>query len=313
MPASALRHLPELPPPPPGKRGWPWHVGAVSIPDADRDWPAITVITPSFQQGRFVEATLRSVLLQGYPNLQYVVVDGGSTDGSVDVIRRYAPWLASWTSERDDGQADAIDKGLRRADGAIVGWVNSDDRLLPGALFSIARAASRHPDAVAWAGRCRSVTPQGSLVYLQVPRGLTRDELADWGHAGQISQPACFFSRAAAERVGFLDPDLHYALDVDLWLKLAAVGRFVACDEILAEETLHPDAKTRAQRGRSLAELHRVQIRNGYEQLAFRRLAEELQEYETLKRGTLAERVKQQLSYAAQPILDRLRKGRARR
>jgi glycosyltransferase involved in cell wall biosynthesis len=271
------------------------------------------VVTPSFNQVAFVEATLRSVLLQGYPALEYIVIDGGSTDGSADVIRRYAPWLSSWVSEPDRGQGDAINKGLRRATGSIVGWLNSDDRLLPGALLGVARAAAKDPRAVAWAGRCRSVSPQGSLVYPQVPRGLTREELADWGHAGQLSQPACFFSRAAAERVRWLDERLHYALDVDLWLKLAALGPICASDETWAEETLHPDAKTSAQRGKSLAELHIVQIRNGFEELAFRRLAEELQEYDTLKRGTLGERLKQQLSYAAQPILDRLRSRRGSR
>jgi hypothetical protein len=273
------------------------------------EWPTITIVTPSLNQARFVEATLRSVLLQGYPALEYVVVDGGSSDGSADVIRRYAPWLTSWVSEPDRGQGDAINKGLRRATGSIVGWLNSDDRLLPGALFGVARAAAASRDAVAWAGRCRSVSPRGSLLYPQVPRGLTREALADWGHAGQLSQPACFFSRAAAERVGLLDERLHYALDVDFWLKLAALGPICASEETWAEETLHAGAKTSAERGKSLAELHLVQLRHGFEELAFRRLAEELQEYDTLKRGTLGERLKQQLSYALQPVLDRLRRG----
>jgi glycosyltransferase involved in cell wall biosynthesis len=270
------------------------------------------VVTPSLDQARFVEATLRSVLLQGYPALEYVVVDGGSKDGSADLIRRYAPWLTSWVSEPDRGQGDAINKGLRRATGSIVGWLNSDDRLLPGALLGVARAAAARPDAVAWAGRCRSVGPRGNLVYPQVPRGLTREELADWGRAGQLSQPACFFTRAAAERVGLLDERLHYALDVDFWLKLAELGPICACDETWAEETLHAGAKTSAERGKSLAELHLVQLRHGFEELAFRRLAAELQEYDTLKRGTLGERLKQQLSYALQPVLDRLRGGRPR-
>jgi glycosyltransferase involved in cell wall biosynthesis len=310
MPTRPLPRLADLPPAPNGKRGWPWTVEP-SQEAGGREWPTITIVTPSFNQASFVEGTLRSVLLQQYPALEYIVVDGGSTDGSADVIRRYGPWLSSWGTEPDRGQGDAINKGLQRSTGSIVGWLNSDDRLLPGALFGVARAAAKNPDAVAWAGRCRSVSAQGSLIYVQVPRGLAREELADWGRAGQVSQPACFFSRAAAERVQFLDERLHYALDVDLWLKLAALGQICASDETWAEETLHPGAKTNAQRGKSLAELHMVQIRNGFEQLAFRRLAEELQEYDTLKRGTFAERLKQQLSYAAQPILDRLR-GRLR-
>lgn len=301
----------ELPPPPPGAEGWPWR--APAAPPAPAEARPITIVTPSFNQARFIEATIRSVLLQGYPALEYFVIDGGSTDGSVDVIRRYAPWLSGWVSERDAGQGDAINKGLARATGSIVGWLNSDDRLLPGALFGVARAERENPTAVAWVGCCRSVDVGGRLVYPQVPRGLTRDALADWGRAGQISQPACFFSRDAGREVGFLDTRLHYALDVDLWLKLAAAGPLAAVDESWAEETLHADAKTSAQRGRSLAELHLVQFRHGYERLALERLAQELQEYDTLRRGTVAERVKQQLSCIAQPILDRLRSARGAR
>lgn len=298
----------DLPPPSGGPgRGWPWIAGAPGPAAAPAGAPPITIVTPSFNQARFLEATIRSVLLQGYPALEYIVIDGGSSDGSVDVIRRYEPWLAYWCSARDRGQSEALNKGLARATGSIAGWVNSDDRLLPGALGGVARAAAARPDAVAWAARCRSVTPEGKLVQLQVPRGLSRDALADWGRAGQISQPACFFSREAAAAGGFLDESLHFAMDVDFWLKLAARGPVVASEEVWAEETLHEEAKTSAQRGKQLAELHRVQIRHGYEELAFRRLSEELQEYEVLRRGTPAERLKQQLSVALQPILSRIR------
>lgn len=299
--------LSDLPPPPPGAKGWPWTVECEA--PADPNAPAISIVTPSYNQARFIEATIRSVLLQGYPHLEYVVMDGGSSDGAVEVIRKYEPWLTSWTSEKDRGQSDAINKGLARATGEVLAWVNSDDRLMPGALAGVARAYRRSARAAAWVGRVRSVTPDGKLIYLQIPRGLTREGLADWGHAGQISQPGCFFARWAAERAGPLDERYHLVLDVDLWLRLAALGDFVAVDEDWAEETIHPAAKTFAQRGRSLAELHLLQIRSGFEALAFEHMSAELQEWDTLKRGTVVERLKYRANLALRPFLVR-RSGR---
>jgi GT2 family glycosyltransferase len=310
MPAPGPPRLADLPPPPAGKRGWPWtEEGAGPRAPPDDGGPSITIVTPSFQQADYVEATLRSVLLQGYSRLEYLVVDGGSTDGSAEIIRKYERWLAGFVSERDRGQGDAINKGFARANGEIVAWLNSDDRLMPGALHGVARMTRARPDAVAWVGRVRSVTPEGALVYLQVPRGLTREGLADFGHEGQVSQPGCFFRRRALEQAGPLSTELHYVLDVDLWLRLAAVGTFAACEEVWAEETIHAAAKTASQRGRSLAELHLVQIRAGFERVALQRMAEELQEWDVLKRGTLAERMKYQVNLALRPMLERFRRG----
>jgi glycosyltransferase involved in cell wall biosynthesis len=105
-----------------------------------QSWPKISIVTPSFNQGSYLEKTIRSVLLQGYPNLEYVIIDGGSTDQSVDVIKKYAQWIDFWVSEKDQGQSNAINKGLARSSGELLGWLNSDDYYLPGALFKIARA-----------------------------------------------------------------------------------------------------------------------------------------------------------------------------
>lgn len=304
MAARTCPRLADLPPPPPGRRGWPWDVETPPLPDAP-ELPVVSLVVPSFNQGAFIEATLRSALLQGYPRLELVVMDGGSTDGALEVVKRYAPWLSSWVSEKDRGQSHAINKGLEIATGAVMGWLNTDDRLLPGALQGLARAVSRSPDAAAWAGRGWTVTATGKLVYPQIPRGLTREGLADWGETGQLLQPACFFARTAVARAGVIDERYHYAMDVEFWLRLSAVGPFVAVDEDWAEETQHPDAKTYAQRGRSLAELHLVQIRAGFEELAFRRMSEELQEYELLRRGAWVERAKRDLNLLLRPLLRR--------
>ena len=124
---------------------WPWSVE--TRPLALDEPPRITIVTPSFNQGQYIEAAIRSVLRQEYPNLEYIILDGGSTDESVSVIERYAPYLAHWASAADDGPAQAINRGLARATGDILGWLNADDLYLPGALWAAAEALARQPDA----------------------------------------------------------------------------------------------------------------------------------------------------------------------
>jgi hypothetical protein len=162
MPPKPFRgtaNLSELPPPPPGRSGWPW----TDIPPChtmktseSQECPSVTVITPSFNQAEFIEETIRSVLLQGYPTLEYIVVDGGSTDGTVKILQRYEPWLR-WISERDAGQADAINKGLRLASGDVLSYLNSDDLYLPGGITAIARFLGGHPEEGLVYGECKVI------------------------------------------------------------------------------------------------------------------------------------------------------------
>ncbi len=142
--------LAELPPPQAGRTGWPWTEASPPLPAALPDgepWPRISIVTPSFNQAQYLEETIRSVLLQGYPNLEYFVFDGGSTDGSADILRRYDAFLDGWVSERDKGQSDAINKGFARCTGTIVNWLCSDDILLPGALGQVGGAFVERPGA----------------------------------------------------------------------------------------------------------------------------------------------------------------------
>src|SRR5262249_30682863 len=144
-----------LPPPPLGKSGWPWTRGRLVLPPKRPDgspWPRLSIITPSYNQGQFIEETIRSVLLQGYPDLEYMIIDGGSTDNTVEIIRKYDPWLEYWVSERDRGQSHAINKGFRRSSGALLGWLNSDDVLLPNALATVATALGSPEQRVLIAG-----------------------------------------------------------------------------------------------------------------------------------------------------------------
>lgn len=206
--------------------------------------PRITVVTPSYQQGGFLEKTLRSVLDQGYPNLEYLVVDGGSTDGSVDIIRRYASSLAWWTSEKDRGQSHAINKGFARATGDILCWLNSDDYLAPGALGNVAAAMvdARIPRAVA--GDCVRVFEDGRPPFRHRGQPVTLGDLLEYWQPYPMHQPSIFWTRAVYERVGPLREDLHLIMDFDYWLRIAAVCPFDYVPEVLSYAHYHPGAKT---------------------------------------------------------------------
>jgi glycosyltransferase involved in cell wall biosynthesis len=207
--------------------------------------PRLTVITPSFNQASSLETTIRSVLDQGYEDLEYFVVDGGSTDGSTGVIERYADRLAWWTSEPDRGQTDALNKGLRRATGDVVAYINSDDWYLPGAFESATRTLER--SGASWVvGAARFVDEHGELTHVwrpELPRTNRRVwwTLDPWG----VPQAATFWRRELFERHGLFREDMHYVFDTEYGLRLAFAGEMPALiDEELAVRVVHPAAKS---------------------------------------------------------------------
>ncbi len=204
----------------------------------------VSIVTPSYNQAAYLEQTLRSVLDQGYPELEYLVVDGGSTDGSVEIIRRYADRLAWWTSEKDSGQAEAINKGMQRARGEIVAWLNSDDIYLPGALAGAMQAFAAHPQAVMVYGDTRAIDAQGQVLNVLHYRQLSLEDLLCYQIIGQ---PAVFMRRAAYQTAGGLDRSYHFMLDHQLWIKIALQGEIVYVDKEWAAARYHPQAKNRAQ------------------------------------------------------------------
>jgi hypothetical protein len=180
--------------------------------------PLVSIITPSYNQVRYLEQTIQSVLAQECLSLEYIIVDGASTDGSQDIIRKYADRLAWWVSEPDAGQAEAINKGLRRASGEFVAWLNSDDIYLPGAISGAVRALEADPSASMVFGDAVTVDEKGSELNPLV--------FGDWGlrelmRFRIICQPAVFMRRLALEEAGGLDPSYHFLLDHHLWIKLA--------------------------------------------------------------------------------------------
>jgi len=226
--------------------------------------PSISLVTPSLNQGKFIRATLESVLSQGYPDLDYRVQDGGSTDGTLTVLRTYEGRVP-FVSEKDAGQADAINKGLAGARGDVLGYLNSDDVLSPGALAAVGEAFARDPELLFVWGRASYLNEIGAPVspYLVRPDAIER--LAD---ACFIAQPAAFFRRKVWEEIGPFDASLHHTMDYDYWLRIAArypVSRMRFLDRELAGCRLHADAKTVAGWGRALDEIMElVKKRTGF-------------------------------------------------
>jgi glycosyltransferase involved in cell wall biosynthesis len=226
------------------------------------------VVTPSYNQAEYLEGTIRSVLLQGYPNLEYIIHDGGSTDGSVEVLRRYDPWISSWKSEPDGGQTAAVNAGFAVAGGEILNWLNSDDLFLPGALEHVAGLSRERPDAAAWVGACHRIEPSGRILSTIYPKCLTRDCIGDWA-TNYFYQPSCFFSAAAWEQAGPMDEALHYVMDFDLFLRLAEIGDIVGTKEVLSAAHIYEGVKSQsAGRRPFFEELYEVQGRHGFARIA---------------------------------------------
>jgi glycosyltransferase involved in cell wall biosynthesis len=215
----------------------------------------VTVVTPSFNQGRFIRATIESVLKQDYPRIEYLVMDGGSTDETVSILREYSDRIR-WLSEPDRGQAHAINKGWRQAAGSIVAYLNSDDVYLPGAVSSGVAALETHPDAAAVYGEGYHVDEAGAILERYPTEPFEAERLRE---ACFICQPTVFLRREAVEAAGYLDESLRYCMDYDLWIRLTRAGKtFAYTPQYLASTRLHADTKTLGQRGQAHAEILRV-------------------------------------------------------
>lgn len=207
--------------------------------------PLVSIVTPSFNQVQYLEQTISSVLEQDYPHIEYWIMDGASTDGSVEIIQKYASRLAGWVSEKDNGQADAVNKGFRRATGEIVGWLNSDDLYYPSAIANAVKAFQEHPEASIVFSDVNSIDSEGNA--------FNRMRFGDWKLKDLmqfkiISQPGVFMRRAVLEDAGYLDLDYHFLLDVELWLRMAAIAEpFYVPNAVWSAARMHGEAKNHAQ------------------------------------------------------------------
>lgn len=204
-------------------------------------FPKISIITPSYNQGAYIEETILSVLEQDYPNLEYIVIDGGSTDHSTALIRKYESRLTYWVSEKDEGQSDAINKGLKHATGEIIGWLCSDDLYLPGALHKVAAAFEKNPDTVMIHG--------GSILFGDVKKEIIKaaeneDLWLRYFSVIPFPQPSSFFRKKLVDEQGVLNKDLHFAMDYDLLVRAALNFKITPVDDLLSKYRLHAESKT---------------------------------------------------------------------
>jgi len=217
--------------------------------------PLVSIITPSYNQARFLEQTIRSVLDQDYPKLEYIIVDGGSTDGSVDLIQRHADRLAYWVSEKDKGQADAINKGFRHARGEIVAWLNSDDLYLAGTCSLAVQEFIKDAEAALIYGDVLAIDEYG--------RTINRIKYGDWGLEGLltfriIGQPAVFMRRSVLDKVGHLDDSFHFLMDHQLWLRMARVSKIKHVPDTWSAARFHPRSKNIAGGAEMSQEAYRI-------------------------------------------------------
>jgi glycosyltransferase involved in cell wall biosynthesis len=225
------------------------------------EYPLVSIVTPSYNQGRYIEETIESVLNQDYPNLEYLVLDGGSTDETLAILKRYEGRL-QWKSEKDQGQADAVNKGFRMARGQILGWLNSDDTYLPGAIGRVVEYFQSHRDVGMVYGEGYHIDAMGRTIERYYTEPFSFKRLAEICF---ICQPTVFLRAEMVRSVGLLDVGLRYALDYEYWMRIAKRFRIGYLGEYLANSRLHMETKTLSQRARVHAEiLQTVKKHYGY-------------------------------------------------
>ncbi|MCD6576510.1 MAG: glycosyltransferase [Anaerolineaceae bacterium] len=233
--------------------------------------PLVTIVTPSYNQAAYLEETIQSVLKQDYKNIQYIIIDGASTDGSIELVKRYEDRIFKWISEADHGQTDAINKGFSIASGEIIGWLNSDDILLPHAVSEAVRFLIENPSFGLVYGDANYINENGEIIGV-FPAAQTTLKKLRRGYV-HIPQQASFFRKDLWDQVGPLDPSFYFAMDYDLWVRLASVSKIKYLPRLWANFRLHADAKTLSADARCWPEMLRVHYRDGgswFSQIVFK-------------------------------------------
>lgn len=228
--------------------------------------PKISIITPSLDQGKFLEDTILSVLNQNYPNLDYIIIDGGSTDNSIEIISKYKKKLTYWISEPDKGQTNAINKGFEKATGDIINWINSDDLLAPGSLNCLTKEIRNSPNADFYFGDYRVIDKNGREIFSRKSPPYNFNTLF---YGRQLScQPAVFFKRSLLENIGYLDESFNFCMDTEFWIRAACKGaKFKQVKFYIAITRFHDQAKTTRMQ-QILHDEHKMVVRR-YNSLSF--------------------------------------------
>ncbi|MDD6070067.1 MAG: glycosyltransferase, partial [Clostridiales bacterium] len=210
----------------------------------ENEYPLVSVVTPSYNQGKFIETTIKSVLAQDYPNLEYIVMDGGSSDETISILQKYSDKIR-WYSEKDRGQADAVNKGIRLAKGKIIGWLNSDDTYLEGAVSEMVDYLKTHPDTDMVYGEGYYTDKDGNITERYLTEKYNRKRLAEMCI---ICQPTAFFTKEIVERVGMLDVEHQLSMDYELWMRIAKVGKIAYIPDYIATSRMYEENKTLSRR-----------------------------------------------------------------
>ena len=231
--------LAQLPPPPSGKTGWPWTEESETLPPFQPDnklWPRISIVTPSYNQGKFIEETIRSILLQNYPNLEYLIIDGGSTDDTLKIIEKYKKHITYWVSEPDNGQSQAINKGFRKSSGEYVNWICSDDLLCQNALTNTAQLLTAQKDILLLGSGYRVDERTKLIDKIESSEINNFNKLVDirkfWRSGNSIIQQSALYPVNAVKEAGFLRESNYYTMDFELWGKLMILGISVVRTDI---------------------------------------------------------------------------------
>ena len=223
--------------------------------------PLVTIVTPSYNQAKYLRATMESVFAQTYPNIEYIVIDGGSKDGSTEIIQAYEDWLAYWVSEPDEGQTDAINKGFARANGKYLAWLNSDDTYEPEAVTEAISFLETHPEVGLVYGDANYIDAEGKP-YGKFPAAETDYQRLRRGYV-HIPQQSAFWRADLWQQVGPLDPKMYFAMDYDLWLRLAKISKLAYIPKTWANFRIHEDAKTLKADDRCWQDMVQIHFRDG--------------------------------------------------
>ncbi len=228
--------------PKPTKKGWPWDVETdPKVYDPNLSWPKITIVTPSYNQGIYIEETIRAVLLQNYPNLEYIVIDGGSTDQTKEILEKYSPWISFWQSEKDDGQGHAINKGFSLASGEIYGWINSDDYYMYSSFYTLANAFRNSKINLIYGDGLNLTEETGQMIYQKGSLVLERYLFV----GGVILQHSCFWRSKIHQPI--LEA-LYCAVDSELWFRLIPKEKIKHVKYPLGISRTQAEAKTYNER-----------------------------------------------------------------